>query len=139
MVKLHNLDLAAERVGVEVAYDEQPGIVLKLARMNNPAMIAWKNGPAGQDRLRELKTKLAPADVGERWAREAMAECVLLGWSGIDGDDGQPLPYSAETALELLTDPRKYPFFLFVLNAASDMNRYLEADKADAAKNSGTA
>ena len=39
-------------------------------------------------------------------AARALADTVLLGWDGLEGDDGKPLPYSADKAKELLLDPQ---------------------------------
>jgi hypothetical protein len=39
-----------------------------------------------------------------------LADTVLLGWEGLEGDDGQPLPYSPETAKDLLLDPQMLAF-----------------------------
>ena len=41
MPSLHCMDLRAEQEGLELPYDPQPGIVVRIARMNNPAMVAW--------------------------------------------------------------------------------------------------
>lgn len=140
MASIPLLDLKAEREGVDCAYSDAPGVVVRLGRMNNPAMIEWQRGPEGQERLRELRLKHSADKAQELWAREAMSLFVVLHWSGVDDNwTGQDVPYSQETALEYLTDPRRYPFFLWCLNESSSFDRYKEADKADAAKNSGPA
>ena len=139
-VRLPRLDLAAERRGVRVPWTDYPGIVVILARMNNPAMWEWKGGPDGQERLRELRLAMRPDEAAERWAREAMAHTVLLGWEGIaDDETGAELPYSVEKAIEFLTDPRRYPFFDFVFRESMEMGRFLERNQMDAEKNSGSA
>ena len=51
---------------------------------------------------------------------EAMAHHVLLGWKDIEDDDGNPLEYSPETALELLRDPGLRDLYQFVLTQANE-------------------
>ncbi len=43
--------------------------------------------------------------VTERLFGLAMADAILLDWSGIEGEDDQPIPYSRELAEQYLTDP----------------------------------
>lgn len=130
MVKLNRMDLKAERDGIDVSYDPQPGIVVRLARMRNPAMVAWMNGPSGQDRLRELKLTMTPEEARDRWFREAVARFVTLGWTGMDE------AYDPDLAVTLMTDPRYYPWQDWVAEKSDDLTRFIEADKSSAEKNS---
>jgi hypothetical protein len=59
-----------------------------------------------------------PVEIADRVAGEAMADGLLLGWDGIT-NGGEPLPYSRDTALMLLTDPAYEIFREGVLFAAS--------------------
>lgn len=43
-------------------------------------------------------------DVMERQNLELAASCIV-GWTGIQDDDGNELPYSPDKAFELMTDP----------------------------------
>lgn len=59
---------------------------------------------AAAPRSEKVAGRLVPA-AADRIMSECLAKATLLGWEGIEGDDGQPLPYSKETALKLLCDP----------------------------------
>lgn len=37
---------------------------------------------------------------------QMLADVVLVDWAGIEGDDGEPLPYSKEMAKRLMTEPQ---------------------------------
>src|SRR3954466_8769898 len=41
----------------------------------------------------------------DRITGESMLEHVLLGWRGVEDDNGQPIPYSKDQARIYLTDP----------------------------------
>ena len=60
-----------------------------------------------QAKMKELDDKMMEANV------EVMATHILLGWKGV-GLDGKELPYSPETAAELLRNPAFYDFYKFV-------------------------
>ncbi len=64
---------------------------------------------------------------------QLLAETVLLGWEGIEDDDGQPLVYSRETATRLLGDPAMRRFRDAVSFAATTVGeRRAEQQEADA-------
>lgn len=139
MPKLNKIDLKAEVEGIEFAYDPQPGIKVWLGRMRNPVMVAWQNSPAGRERLRELKTQMSAEAALDRWFRESVAEFVVKRWDGIENEDGSPLPYSVEASIEFMVNPACYQWQDWVASKSDDINRFLVADAASAAKNSGTA
>jgi len=62
-----------------------------------------------------------------------LSEAILTGWEGIEDEDGAPLPFSAEKALEILGDP---DFRLFrdtvVVIAELASQGHAEALEADA-------
>lgn len=43
-------------------------------------------------------------ELADRLMMQAFCECVLIGWEGVTGPDGNPLPYSAEAAAKLFED-----------------------------------
>lgn len=49
-------------------------------------------------------------DARQSIAGRALADTVLLGWDGLEGDDGMPLPYSPAKAKELMLDPEMTAF-----------------------------
>jgi hypothetical protein len=71
------------------------------------------------------------ADGFRRAVDRALADTVLLGWENLDGDDGNPIPFSAEKAHEILTDPANDVLRQFVIDAACRSSGYRqEAEEA---------
>jgi len=56
----------------------------------------------------ELSGRDLPADKSEEIGVKAMAEAILLDWSGVKGKSGQDLAYSHDAAVELLTDLKRF-------------------------------
>lgn len=70
------------------------------------------------------------ADALEKLAMKAASETILVGWEGLVDDDGQGVPYSAETALSLFQ--ANYKFYKDVVEIATDMSQTaLEALEAE--------
>jgi len=55
-------------------------------------------------RKRRMLGQLEPDD-SDDITTKCLINTSLLDWDGLDGDDGQPLPYTLETAKKLMTDP----------------------------------
>lgn len=64
-----------------------------------------------------------------------LAETVLLGWEGLEDDDGKPLPYTADKAKELLSDPNLSAFRDAVAWAGSVARDQSIGNAEDSAKN----
>lgn len=56
----------------------------------------------------------------------AVAQHILVGWENIEDDSGNPIPYTAEAAAEILSDPRYRDIYDFVLQESSDLDSYRE-------------
>jgi hypothetical protein len=80
-----------------------------------------------QDRERDGTLK---AEAARRVFGEALAEVILLDWDGLT-EGGAPMPYSAEKARELLTNPDFSPFADAVVWAAGYVDRGRVADAAE--------
>ncbi len=61
-----------------------------------------------------------------------LLDAILTGWDGLEGDDGQPLAYSRETAEQLLANPDYAPFRGAVIWAASIVAEDKAAELKDA-------
>lgn len=81
-----NLRLKVRGAGNAAYAAEQAKLLLAVPRSEK---VAGRVNPTTSDRI----------------MAECLAKTTLLDWEGIEGDDGQPLPYSKETALTLLSDP----------------------------------
>lgn len=64
-----------------------------------------------------------------------LVNCGLLGWEGIEDEDGKPLPYSKAKAEELLSDPAYAKFREGVLWACSMVAEQNASDVEDDAGN----
>ena len=64
-----------------------------------------------------------------------LLETVLMDWRRLEGDDGAPIPYSAERARDLLTNPDYLPFRQAVVEAASRLAEDVADEVEDDAKN----
>ena len=87
-----------------------------------------------QERLREIKAKRP--GVVEEIAKTVAAHCVCKNWRGMDGDDGEPLPYSSETALEIFNDPRYAHYWEHVQGESGLDDEYIAESMEGAAGNS---
>lgn len=73
----------------------------------------------------------------EAAVKTAMSRHVLVGWEGLTDDDGQPVPYSHEKALELLRG--SYEFFKDIQRIAAELAGEKAALMEDSEGNSATA
>jgi hypothetical protein len=117
-------DLAAEADGKWFEYEG--GIRLKVARLGNPKHAAFL-----RKRRKDAKTD---ADF-ETLSAEAIARHVLLDWTGVDGEDGKPLAYSAEVGVQTLTDPTMKDFMADVVTLATRARNFRLESIEDAAGN----
>lgn len=66
-----------------------------------------------RDNLKDVRDDVAGIKQHEL-LKPAVAQHILLGWKGIDDVDGNPLLYSAETALKLLNTPELFHLYDWV-------------------------
>jgi len=136
MAQLKRLDPIKNEKGIEVPFPLQPEIRLCLARMNNPVMQRWMRFH-GPERKRQLLAQGLSSDAAaDQVFMEAVANTVVLGWPGLDGADGQPLPCTPEAVLGFLQDELLPHFKEAVYTISSETNRYFEQEHEAAAKNS---
>jgi len=140
MVKLKSIavDPKAESEGVWLEY--VAGFKVKVA---STATRAFRDAmEAAMLPYRELIRADQGKEKGERKftdemrtqvLREVVAKHVLVGWEGLEDDDGQPLPYSPERALELLSDPAMHRLVSWLETVAASEEVYraerLERDR----------
>jgi len=53
---------------------------------------------------RQIQTETLADEVAHRLIVEAYAESVILGWDGVVDTAGQPLPFTRDNAVRLMTD-----------------------------------
>lgn len=108
---------------------------LKIARIGNPTYT---------QRLQELvrphrrKVRMGFDEDLEKFVKIAVAECCLVGWRGLEDDNGKPIKYSKEKSVEILTDPIYSDLLDFVMDVGGDAAVYREEAMAAAAGNSSS-
>ena len=130
MVKLNSLKVDPVRQTEGIWFPWEQGVELKIARLGNPKFDA---------RLRELveeaKERGQKEPDAEAATVAAMAETVLTGWKGIEGEDGKPWRYTPQRALELLTDESLGDLYKFVLMKAAESAHFRMVEDQEAVGN----
>jgi len=120
--------LSSVRTNVEKAekgvWTEYEGIRLLVARYNN---AAHKRAIAEGSKPHLERIRAGDSDLNLTIQREAMAGTVLLGWDKLEDDDGKPIPFSQEKALEILKDPRLADLHEHVMAQAMAQRNFREA------------
>jgi hypothetical protein len=126
MAKMSKFRLDIETVERGRWVDWRDGVRLLIASVDSPAYVR-----ASREYFRENREACAEAfgeDQNTRALFDALrpvfAKTILLGWEGIDDEDGNPIPYSPENALTFLTDPELVHLWDFVLSAAQNVAAY---------------
>lgn len=78
--------------------------------------------------------KLNP-EAGERVFVECLAQTVLMDWSGVENDDGSQIPFSADVARKIMSNPDLAPFKFAVAWASNQVGDLRAADNETSAKN----
>lgn len=119
-------DLELEESGVWVDIGE--GARLRVARVGNPRY---------RKRLRELlaphkrlvRIDKLPEDLSDELVIKAFAETILLDWEGLEDDNGEPIEYSVEHAIELLTGLRD--FRMMVAEIANEQEAFRREEQKE--------
>ncbi|MCP1200053.1 hypothetical protein [Notoacmeibacter sp. MSK16QG-6] len=111
-----------------------PGLRLKVRGYRSPAYRRVR-ARLLRDLPREKQIPMIDPVDEDRIEGEALADGILVDWDGIDGEDGKSLPYSAETARTLLTDPDYEALRAAVQLAAAQMGERLASTEEADAKN----
>lgn len=108
---------------------------LLIARGNNPLAEKYRRQLLREAVEGRAKPILQPGEA-EEINKKVMAKHVLLGWEGLDDDDGKPLSFSPEKALEFFRDERFVDLYNFVLVVSHDRDNFRAQRIEDAAGNS---
>jgi len=112
---------------------DEPALEFKIARLGNPA---YNQRLQSLVRPHRRKVRAGFESELEPFVKQAVAECCLVDWRGMQTDDGKSIKYSKKTSLEILTDPRYSDVYDFILDFASDAAIYREMTIEDSAENS---
>lgn len=114
---------------------EMQGLRLKVRGSNNKD---WRRLQGrlldAVPRKKRVGGRLDP-DEQDRITSTLLLSACLLDWDGLEGDDGQPLPYSKEKANEFLTDPQYGKFREAVVWAATVVAEQQETEREEDTKN----
>lgn len=140
-MRLAAITRSRERSEGGVWWNFETGEILREPHAKDlSVLVAEAQNPRFRSELQRLRLRdqhiLRAA--GDKWAAElqkltdeAAAATVLLDWRNLEGDDGQPVPYSREKALEILRDPSLWQFRQAVLDFAQHGVAYRkEAEEA---------
>ena len=127
--KQFQTDEKAEVEGVWIPLDATTKV--KIARLQNPRHTACLKRLSTPYIKPGMRQSDIPDDVYNEIAREAVAETILVDWSGVERD-GQPVPYSKDAALEAC---RVKDFYILVVTAAGTMETFRTARLAELEKN----
>ncbi len=126
----YKTDESKEREGVWVPLDGEGRI--RIARTNNPLYREAMVRKVNRYKM-AAKSKVIPDDDWITIVNELIAETILVDWEGIT-EKGQPLPYSVENALRVLTELKD--FREMVLSIADNMDNFKEELDEGTEKNS---
>lgn len=102
-----------EENGAWTAFDG--GVNLKIRRLNSAASLGARR--VAEDLYKdELRGSGDKSDVNQKIAIYQFANGVITDWDLTDAETGEAIPYTAETAIEILSDPemKEFAFELFL-------------------------
>lgn len=123
MPRLPKADTALERAGKWFTFE--PGIELLIASINSPGYSS-----AVRDLMRPQGGRMrsaSPLDAlegREQDLKRIAGEHLLIGWRGIDDDNGQPVEYSRERSVEYMMDPAYHALYTFCTQVAANEGEY---------------
>lgn len=98
------------------------GIRLKIARARNPKYSELMRKLTENMRLDLRENKFNSEEFNVMLAK-VRAHTVLLDWENIE-EDGKPVPYSPEKALEYFLNPELNDFYVFVVQISESHEAY---------------
>lgn len=118
-------DSTLELNGVWVDIGE--GAKLLVARVGNPR-YRERLRALMKPYKRQVRTDTLPEDLSEDMVLRAFSETILLGWEGLEDEDGKAVPYSREKAYELLRDLRDFRAIVAEIAQEQETYRAMEAE-----------
>jgi hypothetical protein len=140
MPKLSSLKLDREAADRGIPMDFE-GITLRIRRMPNPEYEAELRR-LGKPHIRTIRrARFSDAELDNptmvEIQKRAMGKHVLVGWSNLQDDNGDEIPFTTERAIEFLLDPDMDELYRFVFDAANEASLFRAKDQASAEGNFG--
>jgi len=91
------------------------------------------DNPRFEEAVRDLRMesqgkKLLTGELNSREALNIMAPAVarhiIVDWKNLADNDGNPIPYSPQKAMEILQDPESTDLYLWVMKQANDPSNF---------------
>ena len=111
------------------------GVTVKLliGSSNSPDYLK-ESAQLIRDRLAEIRND-GTGKVERETLLPAIAKHLLLGWENIDDEKGNPIPYSYESALKILSTPELYHLCDYVRVQAEIISNFRKKPFEDSRKN----
>lgn len=101
------------------------GFRMLIARINNPKYREYIR-QRGRALQRQIRRGLLDNDEMEKLTKDAISLHVLLGWEGLEDEDGKQIPYSPQKARALFDSHEE--LYDMVLEYANDAETFKQED-----------
>lgn len=127
MAKITAVMTDLEKVEKGVWVDYAAGIKLCVAGINNENYKKMKDKIL-KPYLRQIRAKSMTSQELLEVIKPAAAKHLLVDWDNIEDENGKPLEYSYEKALEFFNNPALSDMYNFVLETAGEVETYRQED-----------
>lgn len=124
-----------QAIGAWERWVDYSGIQFKIARIPNPRFEEYLAGIKGAQG-RKLREGTLEFRESSKLNRDVVGRFVILDWKDMQDDDDKEIPYSKEKALEIVHDDRYYDLYLFLQEAARDLDTFRAEQEAESLGNS---
>lgn len=118
---------------VDLFEDESGMFRVRVRPSSTPGFVAFLQKQAKRSQAVLNQNKRFEADAHELMRREpvireAVIRHLLAGWEGLQDEEGNEIPFSTETALELLNNADSQPLVDAIATAAADSANFRKAE-----------
>ena len=125
------VDTSKEIDGVWCDYDSETSFL--IARYENPAHMKYMK-KITKPYQRQFRMKTADDELVKKLEVDAMANCILLDWKGLN-EGGKEVKFSIKKAKEVLLNPEYVGLLNYVQEQSSDMALFNVEELADGVVN----
>lgn len=105
---------------------------VKVTRIGSPAYNDILDKELSQHRKNSNRSgRPIPGDIVDAAINKAFLATVLLDWQGLEDDNGTPIAFSREKALELFSDKRFAALRDIIISASTEEENFRAKDLAD--------
>lgn len=128
------VDIEKENIGDWVQSPRYPDVWAKVRGINN-VDFRRAMSESTQKARRMYGRQPIPTDVEERIVAKAVVKHILLDIKGLEDDSGEPIKYSPDFGMKIMTDPEFRNLADFVVWAANTIGEQIEDEIEDDIKN----